>query len=289
MSEFKNELAEALRKQRNLSASTIKTYTSLLNSLYKKLDGDGLEFFEKDKERILGHIKAMGSAQSRKTILSALFVLTGDKEYRENMIDDIKVVNESYRSQKTSAERKETLISFERVQEIHQELFTKMKANPSHTNIVNYIISSVCSGVYGVDLPPRRLEYADMKLRNFDKTVDNYLDKGKFVFNQYKTVKKHGTQVIPVPKDLNNVINKWKRLNPTEYLLVNDKGEKFTTSYLSKRIKDLFEGNSQDVLRSIFLSNYYKDMPQLKTMEDMAERMGHSVPSALGFYVKKDA
>ena len=289
MSEFKNELAEALRKQRNLSASTIKTYTSLLNSLHKKLDGDGLEFFEKDKERILGHIKAMGSAQSRKTILSALFVLTGDKEYRENMIDDIKVVNESYRSQKTSAERKETLISFERVQEIHQELFTKMKANPSHTNIVNYIISSVCSGVYGVDLPPRRLEYADMKLRNFDKTVDNYLDKGKFVFNQYKTVKKHGTQVIPVPKDLNLVINKWKRLNPTDYLLVNDKGEKFTTSYLSKRIKDLFEGNSQDVLRSIFLSNYYKDMPQLKTMEDMAERMGHSVPSALGFYVKKDA
>lgn len=288
MSDIKTQVTELLTKQRKLSASTLRTYTSLLSSLYKKLNGEDMSFFEKDKNNILEHIKSLSSPQSRKTILSALFVMTSDNDYRDSMLEDIKIVNDSYKNQKTSDERKSSLISFDRVKEIHNELFRKMKSNPTHNNIVNYLISSVCSGVYGEVLPPRRLEYADMKIRNQNKETENYVDGGKFIFNQYKTVRTHGRQIIPIPKDLNNLINKWKKLNTTDYLLVNERGEKFSTSALSKRIKDLFEGNSQDVLRSIFLSNYYKDLPQLKTMEDMASKMGHNIGSALNFYVKKD-
>lgn len=288
MAELKARISEHLLKQRNLSPSTLKTYTSLLSSLYKKLNGEGgMDFFQ-EQERILEHVKSLPSPQTRKTVLSALFVLTGIQEYREGMSDDIRLVNSQYREQKTSEKRAPTLITFERVQEIHEELRRLMKRNPTQNNIVNYLISCVCSGVYGEALPPRRLEYAMMKIRKFNPETDNYADKGVFVFNQYKTVRKHGKQTIPIPKDLNALILRWKKLNPTDYLLLNDRGEPFSTSALGKRIKELFDGNSQDVLRSIFLSHYYRDVPHLERMEALAAKMGHTVGSAMSFYVKKD-
>jgi hypothetical protein len=41
------------------------------------------------------------------------------------------------------------------------------------------------------------------------------------------------------------------------------------------------------MLRSIFLSHYYRDLPKLEEMEELATKMGHSVNAAMGFYVKK--
>jgi integrase len=70
---------------------------------------------------------------------------------------------------------------------------------------------------------------------------------------------------------------------------VNNKGEVFKTSTLSKRIGSLFQGNTIDSLRSVFLSHMYRGLPKLQQMEEIARRMGHSVSSAVGYYVKRDS
>ena len=60
-------------------------------------------------------------------------------------------------------------------------------------------------------------------------------------------------------------------------------------SQLSKRIQEIYGNNvGCDVLRSIFLSDMYKDMPQLQKMEQVATEMGHNFSSAMNYYVKKD-
>jgi integrase len=126
-----------------------------------------------------------------------------------------------------------------------------------------------------------------MKIKNFDKDKDNYIKSGKLYFNQYKTKDRYGLQVINIPKELNTLINKWKKINNSDYLLVNVDGKEFQSSSLSKKISRLFKGVGIDMLRSIFLSHYYKDLPKLVEMEELATKMGHSVNAAMGFYVKK--
>jgi hypothetical protein len=289
MTEFKQSLGELLCKERNLSASTCKTYTSLLMSLQKKLTDNEpkISFYKSHKNEIMEHIDNLEKPQTKKTLLSALFVLTGDDDYREKMLENVKVVNDHYKQQKTDPERLKNVKSFDEIKLLHNQFKNAYKNNPTNENQMNLLISAVCSGALE-GLPPRRvLDYAVMKTKNFNRETDNYYEKGNFYFNQYKT-KQKGKQELEVPKELVTLINKRKKQSPSDYLLENESGEPYTQSSLSKKIKKLFQGNSQDVLRSIFLSNLYKDLPAVAFLQDTADKMGHSISSALGYYVKND-
>lgn len=290
MSEFKQTLGEHLCKARNLSASTCKTYTSLLLSLQKKLTDNEpkVSFYKNNKKEIMEHIDSLEKPQTKKTLLSALFVLTADDDYREKMMENVKVVNDHYKQQKTDPERLKNVKSFDEIKLLHNQFKNVYKNNPSTENLMNLLISSVCSGAVE-GLPPRRvLDYAVMKTKGYNRETDNYFEKGKFYFNQFKTKGAKGKQEMTVPKELVTLINKRKKMSNSDYLLENESGEPFTQSALSKRIKKMFQGNSQDVLRSIFLSNLYKDLPAVSFLQDTADKMGHSIDSALSFYVKKD-
>ena len=74
----------------NLSASSITTYNSILKNLHKRVfDNKELELNDfQDTKSILAYLKDI-PANRRKTILSALTVLTGVPEYREQMLGDI--------------------------------------------------------------------------------------------------------------------------------------------------------------------------------------------------------
>jgi hypothetical protein len=279
MTDIKETIRDLLKKKRpNLSEGSVRTYISLVSNFYKNdLDFD----FESDKQRIV----ALDKPQTRKTLCSALFVLSGDNRYKELMIDDVKLVNDIYKGQERDKSVKSK--SYEEITEIHKELERKLSKNPSIDNYVNLIISYLCSGVLP-ELPPRRiLDYSLMKLRNFDKEKDNYIDKKTFVFNLYKTATKYGRQIVEIPPPLLTLINRFKKVNETDYLLITDENNNFSSSSLSRRVSKIF-GVSMDTLRSIYLSHIYKDIPAVKEMEDRAYKMGHSVDSALQYYVKKD-
>jgi hypothetical protein len=286
---IKEELFKMIKEKRpKLSDSSTRTYVSLLSTLYKKLEGEDKEFFEDHEKPIINYIKEMSSAQSRKTICSALFVLTEKPIYRALMMDDVKEVNDKYKTQKPNTDK--IMRTFDEIKATHQMLLEKLKKNPSIDNYVNAIISYLSTGVLN-DLPPRRLQdYAFMKTKGYDKDkeMNNYMDKKNFVFNVYKTHERYGTQTIAIPMELMTLIKKWKKINDSEYLLITDeKGTPFNPSSLSKRLTSLF-GVSVDGLRSIYLSSVYKDMPKIEEMEKRAYQMGHSVSSALNYYVKKD-
>lgn len=289
MSELRKIINDALKEKReSLSASSARTYTSLLLNVYKKLEGEGeLDFFKND-EKIIKHIKTLEKPQTRKTLLSALFVLTGLDSYREDMLSDIKVVNDNYKQQKTDPDRLSKLKTYEEIVSLHNEIKEKYRLNQTNEHLVELIISYLYSGVLGEALPPRRvLDYSLMKIKNFNKDKDNYIKSGKMYFNQYKTKDRYGLQVISIPKELNTLINKWKKINDSDYLLVNIDGKEFQSGSLSKKVSRLFKGNNVDMLRSIFLSHYYRDLPKLEEMEELATKMGHSVLSQMNFYVKK--
>jgi integrase len=290
MSFFRDDLTEALKKSRpNITESSVKTYVSNLVSLCKKLKGDeSLEWFTKDKTAIMDYIKEhMKSTQTQKTALSSLFILTGETAYRELMIDYCKQVNDKYKEQKLTPEQKQHRISFDAVREKYAECLEAVKQNPTEENYQKYIACSFSSGVL---IPPRRSEYANVMLKDYDKDKDNYLLKNKIVFNQYKTVKKYGTQSIDIPKEVQPILKKYLKTNKSKYLFPKKNGDTcFTNTDYNRLLQKIFgEKIGTDYLRSIYLSDVYKDIPKLKELEDRATAMGHTISTQLNDYVKKD-
>lgn len=295
MSDLKTEIITALHSRRQLTESTTKTYVSLLSSLAKKLDGKDVDFFTKSKDEILSHVDSLEKASTKKTILSALFVLTGIAEYSESMRTNMRAVTAEYATQKLTPGRAETRMTFDEVKGIHDFWMAKYKRIPNEENTVNVLIGGLMTGYYGTECPPRRiLDWSSMKIRNFDKSKDNYLAPGnKFLFSGlYKTAKYDRAKgivpelVVPVP--MRAIITRWKKLNDqSDFLLVNGKGQAFTANALNKRLTSMY-GFGIDQIRSIFISSEMQpEYEAARKAEEVAGRMGHSVQAANEFYVKK--
>jgi hypothetical protein len=303
MDSFKNLIHDTIKENRpKLSESSIKTYISTLFNLYKHLNLKSsttttptpttLEFFN-DEKPILNYL-ADKPPQSRKSILSALYILTNNAKYREQMILDCKVVNDEYKNQKKDTKEKDNWISIDEIKSKYDELFKKVKAIFSkhmiadYSTIMDYFLLAFLGGVSGL-APRRSLDYALLKINNYDKTKDNYYKAGKLYFNKYKTSDKYGLQILEVPYEVNNIIKKWLKINKGDYMLFSTNKNPLSSSQISKMLNKIFDGKkiSVDMLRHIYLTDLYKHIPSLKDMEKTAEDMGHSVETAMT-YIKRD-
>ena len=295
MTDFRKNIDEQIRQNRpHLGASSIKTYVSILSNLHKNLkaNNDDLDWFDKEEKEIMNFLKEKPS-QTRKSVLSALFVLTGNDAYRELMLRDCGVVNAQYKEQKKSTKESENWISTEQITGIYNGLLEKVlgmfKRNipGDYPTIMQFWLVALLGGVAGI--PPRRsLDYGLMKIRGYDPKTDNYYKAGKFYFNRYKTANKYGLQVIDVPKDLQVLIKKWMKINDTDYLLFSSNKQPLSSPQINRILNKVFDKRvSVDMLRHIYLTNHYKDIPALKDMENLATEMGHSLSQQM-LYVKKN-
>ena len=158
--------------------------------------------------------------------------------------------------------------------------------NTDLQEIQNYIILSLLGGVY---VPPRRSkDYTNFKIKNVDKEKDNYIDKNEFVFNAYKTAKTYGQQRLEIPKELKTVLNKWIKVNPTDYLLFDSSLNALSNVKLNQRLNKLF-GKKVGVnqMRKTFLSDKYGDL--ITTKNELAKDMKDMGSSTLqeNIYIKK--
>ena len=291
MSDIKTLLQEKLKETRSsLSQSSIRTYVSILSNLYKKMDGEGnLDFFKRYTD-ILKHLEDKNN-QTRKTSLSALFILTGMREYQTEMQSIMKKVNQIYKEQKMNQKQKDNWISTEEIKEIQNTLSINANLMLNKKKILNenvmmeFLLVSFLSGVF---LPPRRsLDYSELKIRNYDIDIDNYYKGNKFYFNKYKTVKTYGLQVVEIPKELNLILKKWVKLNENDFMLYSSNGHKINPPQITRILNKVFEKKiSTSMLRHIYLTDTYKNVPEIKKMEDLASDMGHSVSTAME-YIKR--
>ena len=297
------ELRKQLKDNRpKISDSSIRTYSSIVSNLYryihddlhKSLDG-ALEFFEKNPKKVLEFLKDKEGSK-RKTILAALVVLTGHKEnvseqYRKTMLDDAHKYNDDEKDQEKTETQKKNWISQDELKKIYdtlakdtKTLLTKESLSPSEfQRLQNYVILSL----YILQPPRRLMDYTEMKLSEIDKEKDNYIDKKTFVFNKYKTSKFTGKEQIDLNPKLKYILDKWKKHNPHEYLLVGTNNKKLTSSQLQQRLNTILGRQaSVNILRHSFLSDKYKDI-DIRDMEKTATAMGHSKEQAM-LYAKKD-
>ena len=290
-------LKEAIKDKRpNLSASSITTYNSILSNLYKKVFGGDLDLAKfDDAEKILDYLKDL-PPNKRKTILSALVIITDNKKYRDQMLEDIRDYNHEISKQEKTDEQKESWVGGDEVKSLWETL--QRNANliykkKHHTQsdlqeIQSYIIMSLLGGVF---IAPRRAkDFCDFKIKDIDTTKDNYLRKTDLVFNSYKTAKCYGEQVVKIPIVLKNILAKWIKINPTDYLLFDTNMNHLSSVKLNQRLNRLFDGKKVGVnqLRHTYLTDKYADtLQQKKAIDADMKDMGSSA-NMLTTYVKEN-
>jgi hypothetical protein len=286
-------ITEALKFNRqNLSASSLKTYSSVLRNLQKNMNGDGIQWFSDSDTDILDYLKDK-TPQTKKTTLSALFVLTKKQSYRDVMMTVMKTVNDKNKEQKMNDKQEENWMSVKEIQDIYEPLLVKAKSMLSKKSILNettmmeFLLASFLGGVVEGLAPRRSQDYTELKIRNYDTKKDNYYKASKFYFNVYKTAKTYGLQVIDVPKELDVLLKKWIKINTNEYMLYSTNNNKLTSPQVTRILNKIFDKNvSSSMLRHIYLTNKYKDIPALNKMEELSSQMGHSVSQAME-YIKR--
>jgi integrase len=292
------DLKEFIKSKRDtLSSSSITTYASLLKNLYlnvfpKDTKMDFKRFNETDT--IIAYVKDL-PPNRRKTLLSALVIVTENKKYRDLMLEDIKEFNAEISKQEKTESQKQSWIEEDELKGICEQykkhadnLFKKPKKTMSDLqDIQNYIILTLLSGEF---ISPRRSkDFVDFKIKNLDKEKDNYLEGNNLVFNSYKTAKTYGKQTIPIPPKLKSILKKWIGINETENLLFDTNGNKLSNVKLNQRLNKIFgKKASVNALRHTFLTEKHGDtIKKNKELEKDMKDMGSSMNMSKT-YIKKD-
>ena len=225
-------------------------------------------------------------------MLSAIQVLTNKKneKIQTQMLADINEYNTQNQLQKKSKVEANNWIKWYEVLKVHNDLTNralpllknknkKLLLSPDEFELLNqYILLS-----FFVYMPPRRsLDYAVMKLKNFG-LEDNYITKSyDIVFNIYKTAKHYGTQEFKLPPQLKIILTKWRKINHTDYLLVNptkpNQNKPFNSVQINRIFNEIFGKKiSVDILRHSYITKFYSGgTPSQGEINELSYKMAHS-------------
>jgi hypothetical protein len=306
--DFTSQIKTALEKK-GLSPTSIKLYVRNLEKLNGKQPIKDVKFLNK-VDNIVKAIEDDYKPNSQRTffisIVSVLNAIKGEskplnklyKTYFDKMIDIANKIREIPTEQKSESQEA-NWVDWNDVKAMREELQKKHKEHPDDfQTALHLMILSLYT-----EVPPRR--NADYQLMNVvqkyeDKLPNdrNYLsiDSKQFIFNQYKTAKRYGKQVVDIPDSLYSTINDYLRLHPeiqgkitkttNTPFLVDKAGKPLDKiNSLTRQLNRIFGKNvGSSLLRHSFLSGKYGD--SLDEMKKDSEMMAHSTQQQKE-YIKK--
>jgi hypothetical protein len=206
-------------KDKKLSDNSIKLYLSILKNLNDKREIKDFKYLENPK-KILDKIKDYKITTQRNVIIAIVSVLKNlgndlYKKYYDLMIDMNKKIEDGAKENKKTETQDKNWIKWDEVKAKFDELkkLNKFPKNISESQYDN-LLDTVILGLYVLSPPRRNKDYLQMKVSKDGKGLDdkyNWLNmKNKqFIFNNYKTEKTYGQQIIDVPTELIDIIKKY--------------------------------------------------------------------------------
>ena len=286
-----------------LSDGSVRTYSSILKNMAKAIDiKPTKDDFLENKEKIFSYVEPF-SSKKRKTILASLVVYFDDKtdndeakdlldRFRQMMLKDISKANDEDEKQELTDKQKENWLPWSRIQKVYDDLKEEVKPlwkkdeplkKSAFMRLQDFVMLSCL-----LLIPPRRsLDWTDFKLRNVDKTKDNYMDGNKLVFNSYKTKKWYGKQTVDISKNpLKKILTDWSKINNSDYLFLDTTlKQPLNATKMTIRLYNLFDKKiSINMLRHIYISEkVLPNVPKLKEMLQTAEDMSHNITQQLKY------
>jgi len=270
-----------------LAENTLKQYNSIVNKI--DIDNLDLSHFENIEKVVNSETK---NINSRRVHFCAVlwYIRTNNINVdTERISDKIKKLSlESQKEQeknKLSENQKKSYLSWSKILEVKKKVKkeledTNFKSNPKYKF---YIVLCLYS-----ELPPRRLEFGNMKMYNrkpIYKKInekENYLiigeKAGYLLFNNYKTSKSYHTQKINLPSNLFKTLKKY-----VEHNRMTEGEELFSSSNnLGRHITKQMENYTNvpvtvNTLRHSYITNLVTNKMSVKKRKSIAQKMAHSV------------
>ncbi len=316
-----------LIKQRGIKENTQKVYTKRLEELLDNLNDkkhDSLDIL-KNTDKILAYVNQFKFGKKKSFINACMAGLSPASKIsvpEENLgfykvyyteMNNINKYERKVSEEQIKTKRQQdnwaSIADLEKIRDDYGKLLKKKKYNSASMEfkedrdrslMLKYLIASLYTM-----LPPRRLEYGNMKrvneheyfvLSNEVRENNNYCvvknrNKKYFSFGDVKSPDPDNRIVkIDIPKKLNNIINMWFNLTDSESFLVTSHGMPMTSNALSTfMIRYVFPKNiGASMVRHIYLTEKYKNESSLKEKQELATKMNHSVNTQNLYYIKKD-
>ena len=110
-------------------------------------------------------------------------------------------------------------------------------SNANLQEIQDYLLCVLYSNI----IPIRKsMDYIHFRIKGVDKDNDNYIENNKFIFNKHKTSKTYHKQIILLPMLVKRLIEKWMKINPTQFLLIDSQNNKLNSVKMTQRLNKLF-------------------------------------------------
>ena len=309
--QFKKNLIKKF-EDKNLAGSTIRYYLTNIEKLNDKEPLNDLNFLD-DKEKIIASLKKDKKPNTQRNyLISIVAVLSLDpkkKALYNSYYKDMMAMNKELKSEEAknlkSETQKENWIEKKEIDDVYEKYksaVNKFKNDKTLSeNKFDILLKFVVLSLYTLTAPRRNKDYTNCYLVKNEKDLDdtlNFVDitNKEFVFNDFKTKKSEGQQIIKIPDDLMSVLNIYVKFHP----LINEKDKKFevpflvnhegvplsNTNSLTLILNRIFQKKiGSTMLRHMYLSNKYGDV--LKEQQEDAKNMGHSI-SMQKDYIKKD-
>jgi integrase len=308
VSDFMLNLAKNLQEERKIAESTATQYLQTLHKLNGGKPFNNLAWTKKydDVQKIIDTYAVSTQGNQYMVLSSALSLFNGKATYkgaynywRDKMMEARKERDAQPLHEK-SEKQEENWLTWEEVdkkksglsEDISSFLSSKHLTATQFDKLLHFVVLSLYT-----DIQPRRnQDYLDMYVvkklgKDYDKTK-NYYDVAtqRFIFNKYKTAKKHGEQVEEVPEPLQATLKTYLSHHPLakskakEFkLLVKPDGSPLNTVNSITRILNRIFGKKigSSMLRHSYLSSKYGNV--MKEMEDDAEAMGHTTGVQRGY------
>lgn len=310
---FKKELEHKLLNDKKLAQSSITLYLRNLEKLNDNQPIKNLNFL-KDIPAITEKLKDYKENTKRAYLISITSVLSLDKsnknrkklydDYFKLMMDKNKELKAVEATNEKTPTQEKNWISWDDVKKVWLELEKKVSSFKSSKELNEHqyhtLLQFVVLSLY-VCLPPRRNEYQKMVITKSateqSPTDTNYLDvDGKrMIFNKYKTARKEGQMIVPIPEELQEVLTIYikhhplikgkKKFQPVPFLVYDDGKPLDQVNSITRILNKVFNKKvGSSMLRHIYLSSKYGDMNEKQKAD--ANVMGHSVDMARD-YIKK--
>jgi len=213
------------------------------------------------------------------TVLCSKIDYYNENNVHKNLIENIEKINKTYEEDRDNnsiniEDKNKLIINYDK-KELQKQLET-----------LNNIEEQLIFALYTF-IPPRRLEYSNMKIEENDINLDNnynyiIIDNNnpiKFVFNNYKTNKVFGKQIYDINDDIKNLINKHILINNKKNndLLFNYKSNNFGKKLTNIFKKVYSENITVRWLRISYTSYIRKQNLTNNELKIISEKMAHSL------------
>lgn len=298
----------------SLTNSSIKTYLSVFRTIAKTIGEDlmVIDDFVKHQGKIMDYMNSLTYSMKKSRIAGILSLLGKNDDnpkevkdavlfYTEKMIDAVNEYKKTEDDQELNERQKENFVSWEQIGEIWKKMdilvqkLWKLNSSFKSADVKDIILHFVVLSLYYLIPPRRSRDMVLLKIRNFDtseKSKDNYYtkldNKWVFVFNDYKNASRLGRQVIVVPMNLRRIIDRWIKINESDYMIPGKNNKVAQPNKLNFMLKAIFNKDvGTSLLRHAYMTHHFGNV-DLEKLENVTHQMGSSGIKTMLQYASKE-